>query len=58
MEDFGNGRFVDKVIDLTISSRAKRTNAQKYYNDITEKEISGDKGYHQDFFKRTIAVDG
>ena len=39
MEDFGNGRFVDKVIDMTINNRAQRTYAQKYYNDITEKDI-------------------
>ena len=39
MEDFGNGRFVDKVIDMTINNRAQRTYAQKYYNDIMEKDI-------------------
>lgn len=39
MEDFGNGRFVDKVIDMTINNRARRTYAQKIYNDITEEDI-------------------
>ncbi len=39
MENFGNGRFVDKVIDMTINNRARRTYVQKRYNDITEKDI-------------------
>ena len=39
MEDFGNGRFVDKIIDMTINNRAMRAYAQKYYNDITDKDI-------------------
>lgn len=38
MEDFGNGRFVDKVIDMTINNRAKRSYSRKY-NDITEMDI-------------------
>lgn len=38
LEDFGNGRFVDKVIDMTINNRAQRSYS-KEYNDITEKDI-------------------
>lgn len=38
MEDFGNGRFVDKVIDMTINRRAGRSYSRKY-NDISEKDI-------------------
>lgn len=38
MKDFGNGRFVDKVIDMTINNRAQRSYSKKY-NDITEIDI-------------------
>lgn len=38
MDDFGNGRFVDKVIDMTVNNRAKRAYARKY-NDILGDDI-------------------
>lgn len=43
MENFGNGRFVDKVIDMTINNRAQRSYS-KNYNDITEIDIPVVKG--------------
>lgn len=38
MENFGNGRFVDRVIDMTISNRSFR-NYSKQFNDITAEDI-------------------
>mgnify|MGYP003290947858 CR=1 FL=1 len=38
MKDFGNGRFVDKVIDMVINNRAGRAYSRRY-NDVSEKDI-------------------
>ena len=38
MEDFGNGRFVTKVIGIVIENRSYRSYKKKY-NDITAKDI-------------------
>lgn len=38
MENFGNGRFVDKVIDITISNRSFRPYTKRF-NDILAKDI-------------------
>ena len=38
LEDFGNGRFVDKVMDLVISRRSQRSYARRY-NDISAQDI-------------------
>jgi len=58
MEDFGNGRFVDKVIDMTINNRAKRTYAPKCYNDITQADIPAIKDIIRIYPKgRTLRTD-
>ena len=38
MENFGNGRFVDKIIDMTINKRAERSYGRRY-NDISGEDI-------------------
>lgn len=38
LEDFGNSRFVDKVIDMTINNHAQRSYFKKC-NVITEMDI-------------------
>lgn len=37
-ENFGNGRFVDRVIDMTISNRSFRSYAKRF-NDISAQDI-------------------
>lgn len=38
LEDFGNARFVDKVINITINNRSHR-DYKRRYNDISAKDI-------------------
>ena len=38
MDNFGNGRFVDKVIDMTINNRSLRSYSRRY-NDIQARDI-------------------
>lgn len=55
LDNFGNGRFVDKIIDMSINLRSQRAYG-KYYSDILEEDIPDIDNIQHGATKRTSPV--